>query len=103
MSYVTGNAMALDDLDHSRVELRFLEHALATTDFSAVITGVAQPQITRQSLKQLSVPVPPLDLQQRFAAIVESVEQQKASQRAHLEELDTLFASLQSRAFNGDL
>ena len=39
----------------------------------------------------------------RFAAIVESVEQQKASQRAHLAELDTLFASLQSRAFRGDL
>ena len=28
---------------------------------------------------------------------------QKASQRAHLAELDTLFASLQSRAFRGDL
>ena len=35
--------------------------------------------------------------------IVESIEQQKASQRAHLAELDTLFASLQSRAFRGDL
>lgn len=38
-----------------------------------------------------------------FAAIAESAEQQKASQRAHLDELDTLFASLQSRAFRGDL
>ncbi len=54
-------------------------------------------------LKSLVVPRPPLDLQLRFAAIVESVEQQKASQRTHLAELDTLFASLQSRAFRGDL
>ena len=54
-------------------------------------------------LKSLVVPLPPLNLQLRFAAIVESVEQQKASQRAHLAELDTLFASLQSRAFRGDL
>ena len=54
-------------------------------------------------LKSLVVPRPPLDLQHRFAAIVQSVEQQKASQRAHLAELDTLFASLQSRAFRGDL
>ena len=45
----------------------------------------------------------PLDLQNRFATIVESVEQQKARQCAHLAELDTLFASLQSRAFRGDL
>lgn len=54
-------------------------------------------------LKQLSIPLPPLDLQHRFAAIVESVEQQKTLQRAHLAELETLFASLQSRAFRGDL
>ena len=47
--------------------------------------------------------VPRLNLQRRFAAIVEFIEQQKASQRAHLAELDTLFASLQSRAFRGDL
>ena len=54
-------------------------------------------------LKQLTIPTPPIDLQHRFASIVESVEQQKSSQRAHLDELDTLFASLQSRAFQGDL
>ena len=54
-------------------------------------------------LKSLVVPLPPIDLQHRFTAIVESVERQKTSQRAHLAELDTLFASLQSRAFRGDL
>ena len=54
-------------------------------------------------VKSIRLTNPPLDLQHRFAAIVESVEQQKASQRAHLDELDTLFASLQSRAFRGDL
>jgi type I restriction enzyme S subunit len=47
--------------------------------------------------------VPPHDLQQHFAALVTSVAQQKARQRAHLAELDTLFASLQSRVFRGDL
>ena len=54
-------------------------------------------------VKSIRLTNPPLKLQHRFAAIVESVEQQKASQRAHLAELDTLFASLQSRAFLGDL
>jgi type I restriction enzyme, S subunit len=47
--------------------------------------------------------IPPLDLQRHFADIVKSIGQQKASQRAHLDELDALFASLQSRAFKGDL
>ena len=45
-------------------------------------------------------------IQHRFrGCIVESVEQQKIRYAicAHLAELDTLFASLQSRAFRGDL
>ena len=54
-------------------------------------------------VKSIRLTNPPLDLQHRFAASVESVEQQKVRQRAHLAELDTLFASLQSRAFRGDL
>ena len=54
-------------------------------------------------IKNIRLTKPPLNLQQRFATIVESVEHQKARQRAHLGELDTLFASLQSRAFRGDL
>ena len=65
------------------------------------IVGMAN--INAKEFQAIPIPLPPLDLQHRFAAIVESVEQQKASQRAHLAELDTLFGSLQSRAFSGNL
>ena len=65
--------------------------------------GVTMPNLNRTMIEGLKVGLPPLDLQYRFAAIVESIKNQKASQRAHLAELDTLFASLQSRAFRGDL
>ncbi len=56
-----------------------------------------------KAMQKIFVLKPPIDLQRRFATIVESVERQKAKQRAHLDELDTLFASLQSRAFKGEL
>ena len=62
-----------------------------------------QFNINAKQASSVQVALPPLDLQHRFAAIDQSVEKQKASQRAHLAELDTLFASLQSRAFRGDL
>ena len=62
-----------------------------------------QFNINTKQASSLPVALPPVDLQHRFAAIFESVEQQKATQRTHLSELDTLFASLQSRAFAGDL
>lgn len=54
-------------------------------------------------LDKLKFPYPPLPLQHRFATVVDSVERQKTRQRAHLAELDNLFASLQSRAFRGEL
>ena len=59
--------------------------------------------INQSNLMKVKVVLPPLDLQHRFAAIVHAVEQQRARQRSHLAELDTLFASLQSQAFRGEL
>ena len=66
-------------------------------------TGSTVTGIRSREFKKITLPIPSLDLQHHFAGIVESVERQKTNQRAHLAELDTLFASLQSRAFRGDL
>lgn len=65
------------------------------------IVGMAN--INAKEFQSIPIPKPPSDLQRRFATIVESVEEQKIRMRAHLAELDTLFASLQQRAFNGEL
>ena len=91
--------------DPSEADTLFLFHCLAGHVQSLIGRGVggAQPNISQGIIKALSITLPPLDLQRRFTATVESVEQQKVSQRAHMDELDTLFASLQSRAFRGDL
>lgn len=47
--------------------------------------------------------VPPLELQQTFARRVAAVERLKEKHRDQLAELDALFASLQHRAFQGEL
>ena len=65
------------------------------------IVGMAN--INAKEFQAIPIPKPPLDLQRRFAAIVAAVERQKARQRVHLAELDTLFAALQQRAFTGEL
>ena len=65
--------------------------------------GGNQQNLNMRIVRNFPVPMPPLDVQQRYAAIAESVEQQRTRQLAHLAEIDTLFASLQSRAFRGDL
>ena len=66
-------------------------------------TNSMKGMVSKSAFSAISIPIPSMSLQRRFAAIVESVEHQKFIQRAHLVEFDTLFASLQAHAFRGDL
>lgn len=52
-----------------------------------------------KNLLTVRLPVPPLVIQEEFAAKLASVEAQGARMQAHAEELDGLFASLQHSAF----
>ena len=78
-----------------------LEYLLG--DLKRFSKGTNTKYLTMVILNRMPILAPPRDLQRRFAAVVESIEEQKARQRAYLAELDTLFASLQTRAFRGDL
>ena len=91
--------------DPVKSDMIYMFHALSNQVPYLIGRGVggAQPNISQGIVKSLKLPIPPLDLQQRFAEIVSSVEEQKAKMRKHLEQLDDLFGSLQQRAFRGDL
>ena len=65
--------------------------------------AVNQSSINQQDVKTFQVNVPPLKLQQTFATRVQAIELLKAIQCTALTELDTLFVSLQHRAFRGEL
>ncbi len=64
-------------------------------------TGIATINMTQ--LRGFSLLIPPLSLQKEFADRIEAVEKLKAAHRASLSELHALFASLQHRAFRGEL
>jgi len=81
-----------------RTWLSFLQKALEDNAPKS-----AQKNINLAILRDLDVPLPPLDLQHDFARRVAAVEKLKAKHRASLAELDALFAALQHRAFRGEL
>ena len=66
--------MALDDLDTNQVDLKFLFYALRRNGLGKAITGTAQPQITRQSLFEVKIPLPPSSEQRRIAAILDKAD-----------------------------
>jgi type I restriction enzyme S subunit len=67
------------------------------------VTSATIAYLTGEKLSRLKIPLPPLALQQQFAAQITQLETIKARARASLAEMDALFASLQSRAFSGEL
>jgi type I restriction enzyme S subunit len=85
-------------LAHQLHYSRDVEGQLALISGGAVMPGI---NVTR--LKSLEVLLPPIALQQEFARRVGAVEKLKAAQRTALAEQDTLFATLQHRAFRGEL
>ena len=66
-------------------------------------TNSMKGMVSKSAFSGISIPIPPISIQNRFAAIAESIERQKVRQYSHLAELDTLFTSLHSRAFRGGL
>ena len=61
--------------------------------------GGAQPNISQTVVKKMTIPKPPLELQERFAAEVERVEALKTTVRAGIAETQTLFDASTARYF----
>ncbi|MDD3245720.1 MAG: restriction endonuclease subunit S [Methanosarcina sp.] len=71
---------------------------------SQVLThGIANRDLGLTRMVKIKIFHPPLPLQQEFSRRVTAVEKLKAVHKASLAELDELFASLQYRAFGGEL
>lgn len=97
-SVVGFNSQEPATVEFIRVWLSFLQKTLEENAPES-----AQKNINLAILRNLDVPLPPLNLQREFARSVTAVEALKTAQRAALAELDALFASLQHRAFRGEL
>ena len=92
-SYVNGNAMALDNLSKD-YDLKFLYHYFGQRGFNDVISGSAQPQITRENLSKVEVPKINLATQQRIAAILDQADAIILNNRAIVQKYDALTQSL---------
>lgn len=78
-SYINGNAMALGEQPTELLGINFLRHAIEARGLEDTISGSAQPQITRQGLSEVRIPLPPL-----------------AEQKAIADKLDTLLAHVET-------
>lgn len=111
--YWAGRAICTKHVYRIRVDRNKLdpEYVSASIRFShfvrsqlgASVTGQIVKGITSKDLKGLHFHVPPIELQQRFAEMKETLDQNLAARSNSGKTIDRLFHVLLHRAFAGDL
>ena len=89
--------------DNGVASLVFLEHAIKLMDVSPYVTGSAQPKLNRKKLDSIRLPCPKRAEQDQFEVAISAWARIKQEQRRSLALFDSIFASLQQRAFRGEL
>lgn len=96
-------------LDLRRVDRRYFQAIMMNRRTRPSVQGLSSgsagsmPNISKARLRTLPIELPSLDTQQAFAARAARIEVQRANVQRALVADDELLASLQSRAFRGDL
>lgn len=88
---------------HELIDSNYLHAALLSDNIQRYMDrcakGVAQRTVTLQSFKEMRVPVPPLALQQEFAAFVAQVDKLRFATQQQIDKLETLKKSLMQEYF----
>ena len=101
-SWINGNAMVIHIEEESVINRGFLVYLLSFVDKSHIITGAAQPQITRQTLSPLVICFPSLTEQERIVeqldAAFAQIDELKSNAERQLAEARALFQSALTQA-----
>ena len=85
----------------NRIFLAYILRSKQFVEFISIkVQGAKMPRVSMNSLRGFYVILPPLSLQQEFAAKVEAIEAMKAKVRQSLKEAETLFNERMDYYFN---
>jgi type I restriction enzyme S subunit len=104
--WITGNAMVVRPIE-TEMTKQMMRYVLEGLDYSSIITGAAQPQITRQTIAPTSIQVPPLEEQKRIVARLDLMKaktsEMVSAYEAKLTAAKNLRQSILEAAFAGEL
>jgi type I restriction enzyme S subunit len=63
------------------------------------VKGIAQKTLNLSEIRKIKIPVPPLALQEKFAAFVQQIDKSKFAVQKSLEKAETLYKSLMQEYF----
>ncbi len=85
------------------LDIEYLHRALKHFDFTPYISGTTRAKLTQGQLNSIPLLVPPITAQRAFARRIHRLQGIQKLHQESMGELDALFASLQHRAFTGQL
>lgn len=96
--------LALEDIGSRLNKIYLLKLINCLSDyFRKSAPDGTQPNLNTKIMKNFEVPVPPIELQNQFAEIVQQVETLKSYQSQSKQQIDNLFNTLMQKAFKGEL
>jgi type I restriction enzyme S subunit len=105
--YLLNQRVAHLKPDTNRICCEYLFHLLRVDKVKEAIIsksrGVRQANISNGDILELNLPVPNIEIQNKFSQVVSELDSLKKRHQSSLMEFDTLFMSLQHRAFRGEL
>lgn len=89
-SWITGNAMVITP-KNSKISKGFLYNLFGIINLrnAGVITGIAQPQITREKLAPVKIPVPPIDVQKQIVEEIGKVDTSVSDAMLRIDKYET--------------
>jgi type I restriction enzyme S subunit len=101
------STMRFKVLDESILNIQFFRYFLGSAQFlnqlRKLITGSAQLNFGPSHVKKMSVPCPPISLQNEFARLVEEIESESLKVSRCIQQDSNLFNVLLQKAFKGEL
>ncbi len=100
-------SVALIRPNKNSLDAVYLKYSLETlksiSQMNALQNSTTRKGLYLKSINKIKIPLPPIELQEEFASIVEKVEKLKEKQKQSLEKIEELFNSSLSKAFVGEL
>ena len=93
--------------DEDRVNHVYLYNLLLTSymerEIQGKVRGAVTKTITKDAIKEIKIPIPPIELQNEFAEFVTKTDSIRSKMETSLSELEDNFNSLMQKAFKGEL
>ncbi len=105
--YLNQRNAKLDIRDENILSKLYLTYALKVPEIKKRLTGISrgvrQANISNKDIQNLELPIPPIELQNKFAEFVTKTDSIRSKMEESLSELEDNFNSLMQRLFKGEL